>query len=84
MPPIEPDPHWIRRKIGWDRMTDWTAAGAFTTDPGMDFDARCTLGMASTGIGDVGIVLATLGRIGEPTPQERQQGDDARHIQRVL
>ena len=35
----------------------------------MDFDARCTLGMASTGIGDVGIVLATLGRMGEPTPQ---------------
>jgi hypothetical protein len=50
-------------------MTDWTAAGAFAKDPGFDFDARCALGAAATGIGDIGLVLATLNRIGEPTPQ---------------
>ena len=55
---------------GIGQLTDWTAAGAFAEDAGLDFDARCTLGMATAGIGDAGLVLATLGRIGrQPTPQ---------------
>ena len=50
-------------------MTDWTSAGVFSQDPGFDFEARCMLGAAVDGIGDVGLVLSTLGRIGEVTPQ---------------
>lgn len=43
----------------------WTAAGAFNADAGFDFEARCALGRAATGVGDVGLVLATLDRIGD-------------------
>ena len=50
-------------------MTQWTAAGAFSKDAGTDFDARCTLGKAGYGIGDVGLVLSTLDRIGDDDPQ---------------
>ncbi len=42
---------------------NWTAAGAFSADAGFDFEARCALGRAATGVGDVGLVLATLDRI---------------------
>lgn len=48
---------------------DWTAAGAFSADAGFDFEARCALGRAATGVGDVGLVLATLDRIGGGGPQ---------------
>lgn len=41
----------------------WTAAGAFSKDPGFDFEARCTIGRAAIGVGDVGLALATLDRI---------------------
>lgn len=47
----------------------WTAAGAFNADAGFDFEARCALGRAATGVGDVGLVLATLDRIGGGGPQ---------------
>jgi hypothetical protein len=50
-------------------MTQWTAAGAFSKDTGTDFEARCTLGKAGYGIGDVGLVLSTLDRIGDDGPQ---------------
>ncbi len=43
----------------------WTAAGAFSKDPGFDFEIRCTLGRAAIGVGDVGLTLATLDRIAE-------------------
>ncbi len=50
-------------------MSGWTAAGAFSKDPGFDYEARCVLGKAAYGIGDVGLVLTTLDRIGEhPSP----------------
>ena len=50
-------------------MTQWTAAGAFSKDAGTDFEARCTLGKAGYGIGDIGPALATLDRIGDDGPQ---------------
>ena len=43
----------------------WTAAGTFSKDPGFDFEARCALGRAAIGIGDVGLVLAALDRLGD-------------------
>ena len=46
----------------------WTAAGTFSKDPGFDFEARCALGRAAIGVGDVGLVLATLDRISGPRP----------------
>lgn len=48
----------------------WTAAGAFSKDPGFDFEARCALGRAAIGVGDVGLVLATLDRISGPRPPQ--------------
>ncbi|HEY5882673.1 MAG TPA: hypothetical protein VIU11_27430 [Nakamurella sp.] len=50
-------------------MTQWTAAGAFSKDAGTDYEARCVLGKAAYGIGDVGLVLSTLDRIGDEGPQ---------------
>lgn len=50
-------------------MTQWTAAGAFSKDAGTDYEARCVLGKAGYGIGDVGLVLSTLDRIGDDGPQ---------------
>lgn len=43
----------------------WTAAGTFSKDPGFDFEARCAIGRAALGVGDVGLALATLDRIGD-------------------
>src|ERR1700742_3678661 len=37
--------------------------GGFYTDKDLDFEARIVLGQAGTGIGDVGLVLATLDKI---------------------
>lgn len=61
----------------------WTAAGAFNADAGFDFEARCALGRAATGVGDVGLVLATLDRIGTGGPQAWFDGwsATARHLQ---
>jgi hypothetical protein len=47
----------------------WTAAGTFSKDAGFDFEARCTIGRAAVGVGDVGLALATLDRIGDDGPQ---------------
>ena len=47
----------------------WTAAGALSKDSGFDFEARCALGRAAIGVGDVGLVLATLDRIDGSGPQ---------------
>lgn len=47
----------------------WTGAGTFSKDSGFDFEARCAVGRAACGIGDVGLVLATLDRIGDGGPQ---------------
>ncbi len=47
----------------------WTEAGTFSKDSGFDFEARCAVGRAACGIGDVGLVLATLDRIGDDGPQ---------------
>ena len=38
------------------------APGGIFQDPDFDFSARIALGMASSGVSDVGLVLATLGR----------------------
>ena len=47
----------------------WTAAGTFSKDAGFDFEARCTIGRAAVAVGDVGLALATLDRIGDDGPQ---------------
>jgi dienelactone hydrolase len=41
----------------------WGAPGGFFADADFDYEARILLGAASSGIGDVGLVLATLDRI---------------------
>jgi hypothetical protein len=48
---------------------NWTSAGAFFDDPTFDFEARIALGATAQGIGDAGLVLATLSRVtdGDPT-----------------
>ena len=43
--------------------TAWTAAGSFFKSLDFDFEARDALGAAGVGIGDVGLVLATLDRV---------------------
>jgi hypothetical protein len=40
-----------------------TLQGGFFADPDFDYDARLSLGAAACGIGDAGLVLATLDRI---------------------
>ena len=51
-----------------------TSAGGFFADADFDYEARIVLGAAASGIGDVGIVLATLDRI---TDGDRQGWFDA-------
>ncbi|HSZ40304.1 MAG TPA: dipeptidyl aminopeptidase [Trebonia sp.] len=46
-----------------------SAAGGFFKNPDFDFEARIVLGAAASGIGDVGLVLATLDRITDGDPQ---------------
>jgi len=41
----------------------WGAPGGFFADADFDYEARILLGAAASGIGDVGLVLATLDRI---------------------
>lgn len=43
--------------------TKWTSPGAFFEDADFDFEARAALGRVVNGIGDVGLVLATLDQI---------------------
>ena len=40
-----------------------TLSGGFFADTDFDFDARLALGAAACGIGDTGLVLATLDRV---------------------
>jgi dienelactone hydrolase len=46
-----------------------SAPGGFFTDADFDYEARIVLGAAATGIGDTGLVLATLGQITDGDPQ---------------
>jgi hypothetical protein len=41
-------------------MGDWIAPGGFFASPDFDFEARIELGAAAAGVGDAGLVLATL------------------------
>lgn len=43
--------------------TNLSAKGGFFKNPDFDYEARIVLGAAASGIGDVGLVLATLDRI---------------------
>ena len=43
--------------------TGWIPPGGLFTDLDFDFEARINLGAAGTGVGDVGLVLATLDKI---------------------
>jgi hypothetical protein len=47
----------------------WGAAGGFFADADFDYEARIVLGAAASGIGDVGLVLATLDRVTDGDPQ---------------
>jgi len=46
-----------------------SAPGGFFADADFDFETRIVLGAAASGIGDVGLVLATIGRITDGDPQ---------------
>jgi hypothetical protein len=46
-----------------------SAPGGFFKDADFDFEARIVLGAAASGIGDAGLVLATLDRITDGDPQ---------------
>jgi len=43
--------------------------GGFFADADFDFEARIVLGAAASGLGDVGLVLATMDRIADGDPQ---------------
>ena len=47
----------------------WGTAGGFFADADFDYEARIVLGAAASGIGDVGLVLATLDRVTDGDPQ---------------
>ena len=46
-----------------------SAPGGFFGDADFDYEARIVLGAAASGIGDVGLVLATLDRVADGDPQ---------------
>jgi hypothetical protein len=48
---------------------DWTSSGAFFKDPTFDYETRIALGAVSQGVGDVGVVLSTIGRIADGDAQ---------------
>ena len=50
-------------------MSSFIPPGGFFKDPDFDFGARNALGAASAGVGDVGLVLATMDRITDGVPQ---------------
>jgi hypothetical protein len=47
----------------------WGTAGGFFADADFDYEARIVLGAAASGIGDVGLVLATLDRVTDGDPR---------------
>jgi hypothetical protein len=53
---------------------NWTKLGGLFSEADFDFEARILLGAAAAGIGDVGLVLATMDRI---TDGDRQSWFDA-------
>jgi hypothetical protein len=46
-----------------------SAPGGFFADADFDYEARIVLGAAAAGLGDAGLVLATLDRIADGDPQ---------------
>jgi hypothetical protein len=46
-----------------------SAPGGFFADADFDYEARIVLGAAASGLGDVGLVLATLDKIADGDPQ---------------
>jgi hypothetical protein len=46
-----------------------SAPGGFFKNPGFDYETRIVLGAAAGGIGDVGLVLATVDQITDGDPQ---------------
>jgi dienelactone hydrolase len=50
-------------------MSGRSAPGGFFADADFDYEARIVLGAAASGIGDVGLVLASLDRITDGDPQ---------------
>ncbi|WP_205650722.1 alpha/beta hydrolase family protein [Actinoplanes solisilvae] len=44
---------------------NWTSAGAFFKDPSFDYDTRSALGATAQGIGDAGLVFATLSQVSD-------------------
>jgi dienelactone hydrolase len=50
-------------------MTGMSAPGGLFKDADFDYEARLALGAAASGIGDVGLVLATLDRVTDGDPQ---------------
>src|SRR5580698_4489855 len=52
-----------------DMSVSWSAPGGLFADADFDYEARIVLGAAANGIGDVGLVLATLDRITDGDPQ---------------
>jgi hypothetical protein len=51
--------------------TNLSTKGGFFKNPDFDYEARIVLGAAASGIGDVGLVLATLDRITDGDAQRR-------------
>jgi hypothetical protein len=41
----------------------WSAKGGWFSDPDYDYETRCILGAAASGIGDVGLVLAAIDQV---------------------
>ena len=48
---------------------DWSGPGGFFANADFDYEARIVLGAAASGVGDVGLVLAALGRVADGDPQ---------------
>ena len=46
-----------------------SAPGGFFADADFDYEARIVLGAAASGLGDVGLVLATMDKIADGDPQ---------------
>jgi len=55
--------------MGADHRIGLSAPGGFFADADFDFETRIVLGAAASGIGDVGLVLATVDRIADGDPQ---------------
>jgi hypothetical protein len=55
--------------MGTESKGGLSAPGGFFANADFDYEARIVLGAAASGIGDVGLVLATLDRIADGDPQ---------------